>query len=162
VEGCRAAAATRARPFPVRAGDGGVAGFGSVGGFLFSLGEASEGCIVGRLPFRGSSAVLLLGQAHGELLRLDIGGRSSGGGSRFQGDGLGVDGASGGASHGALCCCSAGPTRVSLLDREKSRRAWRCSAGRRGVGARGAARQGESVRNRDQARSHDTMRVDKS
>jgi hypothetical protein len=70
-------------PFPVHAGDGGVAGFGGVGGLLFSLGEASEGCIVGRLPFRGSSAVLLLGQVHGELLRLDVGGRSSGGGSRF-------------------------------------------------------------------------------
>jgi hypothetical protein len=70
------------RPFPVRAGDGGVAGFGGVGGFLFSLGEASEGRIVGHLPFRGSSAVLFRDQAGGELLRLDVGGRCSSSGSR--------------------------------------------------------------------------------
>jgi hypothetical protein len=38
----------------------------------------------------------------------------------------------------------------------------RCSAGRRGAGARGAARQGGSVRNRGQARSRDTMRVEES
>jgi hypothetical protein len=71
------------RPFPVRAGDGGGAGFGGVGGLLFSLGEASEGRIVGRLPFLGNSTVLLLGQAHGELLLLEVGGWCGGSGSRF-------------------------------------------------------------------------------
>jgi hypothetical protein len=49
------------RLFPVRASDGGVTGFGGVGGLLFSLGEASDGRIVGRLPFLGNSTVLLLG-----------------------------------------------------------------------------------------------------
>jgi hypothetical protein len=37
---------------------------------------------------------------------------------------------------GAQRGCSAGPVRVALLGREeKGRRAWRCSAGRRGAGA---------------------------
>jgi hypothetical protein len=88
-----------ARPFPVRTGDGGVAGFGGVGGLLFSLGEASEGRLVGRLPVRGSSAVRVRDQADGELLRLDAGGRCSSG-SRVQGGGLDVGGARG-AGHGA-------------------------------------------------------------
>jgi hypothetical protein len=91
----------RRAPVPCPRGDGGVAGFGGVGGLLFNLGEASEGRIIGRLPFRGSSTVLLLDQAHGELLRLNVGGRCSGSGSSFQGGGLGVGGAGGGAGHGA-------------------------------------------------------------
>jgi hypothetical protein len=89
------------RPFPVRAGDGVVAGFGGVGGLLFSLGEASEGRIGARLPFLGSSTVLLLGQAHGELLLLEVGGWCSSSRSRFQIDDLGVGGAGRRAGHGA-------------------------------------------------------------
>jgi hypothetical protein len=42
-----------------------------------------------------------------------------------------------------------GPACTALLGREeRSRRAERCSAGRRGAGARSAARQGGSVKNR--------------
>jgi hypothetical protein len=110
-----------------------------------------EGRIVGRLPFRGSNAVLLLGQAHGELLRLDVGGQSSGGGSGVGGAGGGGRSWRRGPTH--RCCagegpvagavvlfsradaqrrCSAGPTRVALLGREeRGRRAWRCSTGRK-------------------------------
>jgi hypothetical protein len=102
------------RPLPVRAGDGGVAGLGGVGGLLFSLGKASEGRIVSLLPFLGSSAGLLLGQVRGDLLLLEVGEDSRGGlgggqcaaaggssGSRVPSGGLGVGGASGrGAGHG--------------------------------------------------------------
>jgi hypothetical protein len=105
-------------------GDGGVAGFGGVGGLLFSLGEASEGRLVGRLPVRGSSAVRVRNQADGELLRLDAGGRCSSG-SRVQG---GLGGAGGGG----------------WSWRSPVRRPVRtcCAVERRGAGARSAARQG--------------------
>jgi hypothetical protein len=114
------------RLFPVRAGDGGVTGFGGVGGLLFSLGEASEGRLVGRLPIRGSSAVRVCDQADGELLRLDAGGRCSSG-SRVQGGGLGVGEAGGGRS---WCSPDRMPVRTCY------------AVERRGASARGAARQG--------------------
>jgi hypothetical protein len=61
------------------------------------------------------------------------------------------------AQHGRrpayTCCAVEGPVAGAQE---------RCSAGRRGAGARGAARQGGRVRNRGQARSSDTMRVDES
>jgi hypothetical protein len=117
-----------------------AAGFGGVGGLLFSLGEASEGRIVGRLPFRGSSAILLLDQAHGELLRLDVGGRCSG-------SGLGAGGAGGGgavmAQHdrrpARTCCAVEGPVAGAARQEAGCRRAQhaqeRCSVGpaRRGA-----------------------------
>jgi hypothetical protein len=112
-----------ARPFPVRAGDGGVTGFGGVDGLLFSLGEVSEGRLVGRLLVRGSSAVRVRDQADDELLRLDVGGRCSSSGSRV---GLSVGG-DGGRSWRSL-------------DRRPARTC--CAVERRGAGARGAARQG--------------------
>jgi hypothetical protein len=113
-----------ARPFPVRAGDGGVAGFGGVGGLLFSLGEASEGRLVGRLPVRGSSAVRVRDQADGELLRLDVRGWCSNSGR-------------------AAASVSAGLGGRSWCSPDRRPACTCCAVERRGVGTRGAARQGE-------------------
>jgi hypothetical protein len=126
------------RPFPFRVGDGGVAGFGGIGGLLFGLGQVSEGHLIDRLPVRGGSAVRVCDRADGELPRLAVGRRCNSSGGRVQGDSLGVGGA-GGA--GMLQLGQEAGAHGRRGREERGRRARRCSAGRREAGAQGAARQ---------------------
>jgi hypothetical protein len=139
------------RPFPIRAGDGGVAGFGGVGGLLFSLGEASEGRIIGRLPFLGSSTVLLLGQADSELLLLEVGGCCSG--SRFQ-IGASVSEVPVGGPVMAQHSRKPAHTRCSVV-RGVAGAQGRCSAGGRRAARQGVDAQGRcsTVRKREESRS---------
>jgi hypothetical protein len=83
----------------LRAGDGGVAGFGGDGSLLFGLSQAGESRLVGRLTVRGG-VIRVRAHADGEVLRLAVGQRRNSGGSRIETTGLSVDGA-GRAGHGA-------------------------------------------------------------